>query len=249
MLGYRIFRMLGIVFPESANPVTFSFLGVIMAFFLLGVVRDGFIGAFNPPRDTLAIFGMYQPAQVLRTWEFWRLMSFGLLHAGIIHLFFNGFAVSQVGPIIESHIGRSRMLVLITLGQLGAAVATHLWYFEFRHSNVPTVGASGWLFALIGYGIGGAQHFGVRGFVMRSFFLQWAMYGFLFGLFMGANNAAHFGGFAAGYLLGFVPIRQIPGRFTWNRVWMTAAGISGVIWVLTLGFMALSIGTQWNVRQ
>ena len=141
------------------------------------------------------------------------------------------------------------MFVVLTTTQWTAALASTLYDCEYLHiPYASTGGASGWLFGLIGYGIGGWHNLGPRGAMMKSFFWRWAMYGFVFGIMLGANNAAHAGGLAGGYVLGLIPAMQGPHRFPWNRFWITGAWISAVIWAVTLGFMALSIITQWNVE-
>ena len=44
------------------------------------------------------------------TGEWWRLFSAMFLHAGLIHLAFNGYALYIVGGVVEQELGRWRMV-------------------------------------------------------------------------------------------------------------------------------------------
>mgnify|MGYP003884193297 CR=1 FL=1 len=83
------------------------------------------------------------------------------------------------------------MLVLITVTQLTAAIASHYYYYNYRSEMMAiTAGASGWLFGLIGYGI---AHFHRQTGVLKDYqhqLIKWGIYSLIFGYIIGANNAA-----------------------------------------------------------
>ena len=241
LTAYRVFRLAGLVTPASAMGTVMAFLLVIAVNFVLTLLMQGGSG---PTTDTAHVFGAWYATMSVLSRDGWRALAFGLTHAGILHFAFNTFALSQVGPVIEEHIGRVRMLVLITVTQLSAAVATSFWYGAMGNSGVVTVGASGWLFGLIGFGITYFRGGGSAG-AYRSFLIRWAIYGFVFGLLMGANNAAHAGGLAAGLLLGLAPGAHMR-RPLWTRFWQVAGAASAVAWVFTIAMLAHSIVTGWG---
>jgi rhomboid protease GluP len=164
-----------------------------------------------------------------------------------MHIGFNLFALSQVGPVVEDRIGPRRMLVLITVTQIAAAIASHLYYFTYLQAmHASTVGASGWLFGLIGFGI--AHLSNQTGYVRdyRDQLVKWGVYSLVFGFVLGANNAAHVGGLIAGLLMGSIPEPRRQVAVYFNAVWNVAAAVSAVLWIVTLAYLGHSIVTGWT---
>ncbi|MDX9974749.1 MAG: rhomboid family intramembrane serine protease [FCB group bacterium] len=244
---YRIRRLLGLMSPGNTAVTVYLFLFAIMVIYLLQILKQGPSALISPNRITLLVFGGWNPYSILLGHEYWRMLSFGIVHAGILHILFNGLALTQVGPTIEEETGPGRMLTIITLTQLAAAIGSHVWYINIQQNpHATTVGASGWLFGLIGYGIGHYYRSGER--TRRDFFVQWAIYGLLFGLlFPGINNAAHVGGMVGGMLLGAVPSPLRRHERFWNPVWTAGFWISAALWLITLGFMARYMIMYWSV--
>lgn len=244
MTGYRLHRLLGLMLPAEAPVTNTLFLSVMILIFGLELAMGGFGSGFltGPPREVLHSLGAWTAQWAVADGQFWRFLSFGLIHAGIIHMGFNGYALSLIGPLVEAQIGRSRMLVLITATQIAAGVASYIWYFQLRgNPAVLTVGASGWLFGLIGFGAAHFHRLGATGKMHRDFFIKWAIAGILFGLVIGfANNAAHVGGLLAGILLGLLPegTRRAPLP---THLWTIAAWLSLALWLATLLLMARSV--------
>jgi membrane associated rhomboid family serine protease len=76
----------------------------------------------------------------------WRMFSSMFLHASILHLGFNMYALWAFGPTLEARYGGPRYLALyIASGLCGSAGALAL-----SAVNQPTVGASGAIFGLLG---------------------------------------------------------------------------------------------------
>jgi membrane associated rhomboid family serine protease len=78
--------------------------------------------------------------------EYYRLITSAFLHAGVLHILFNMFALAQIGPILENTLGRARYLALYLLSALGGSVAAYL----LAPPGQPSVGASGAIFGLFG---------------------------------------------------------------------------------------------------
>jgi rhomboid protease GluP len=248
MAGYRVSRLLGFHSPGGGAPISYAFLTVIAFTFMLSILRDGFTGLFRPSSETFLIFGGFVAEVLILPPAWWRVLAFGLAHIGLIHVLFNGFALSQIAPIVERNVGSARMLVVITLTQIGAAVGTFIWYGMVLGQPGFTAGASGWLFGLIGYGISYFRSAGGSGSDISSALVRWAIYGFIFGLLVpNINNAAHGGGFLVGLALGTLPagspmLERRPGAG-----WMAAAGVSALLWLGAAGMLALSIFVNWSV--
>lgn len=249
LLGYRLFRLLGIVVPQGSPIVVGGFIFLMVLIFGLGFAMEGISAMARPSNHALKTFGAWSWLWAMADGEYWRYLSFGLCHGGALHIGFNTFALIQVGPPIEERIGPWRMLALITVSQVAAGVASLIWYYHLR--NLPqliTVGASGWLFGIIGFGIGYfSNHVGAaRDY--RNMLIQWAIYALLFGLVIGANNAAHVGGLLAGLALSAVPERGRERSRPVRAIWNAGAAASALAWLVTGVFLAHSITTGWADR-
>jgi membrane associated rhomboid family serine protease len=82
--------------------------------------------------------------------EQWRLFTAIFLHAGLIHLAMNGYALWAFGNIVEQELGKARFLAIFLIGGLFASVAS----FTFGVPTIPGVGASGAIFAIFGAFVG-----------------------------------------------------------------------------------------------
>ena len=80
------------------------------------------------------------------TGEWWRLFSAMFLHAGLLHIAFNSYALYIVGGVVEQELGRWRFAVLYAVTGLCASVAS----YGIGSPLIPSVGASGAIFGLFG---------------------------------------------------------------------------------------------------
>jgi membrane associated rhomboid family serine protease len=79
----------------------------------------------------------------------WQLVSYGFLHGGFQHLFFNMFALYMFAPDIERLTGPNRFLVYYLVCVVSAAVAQLAVLKLMGSPPVPTVGASGGVFGVL----------------------------------------------------------------------------------------------------
>ncbi len=83
----------------------------------------------------------------------WQVLSYGFLHGGFGHLFFNMLGLWMFGAELERLWGQRRYAHFLLAGVLAAAAA-QLLVTALTGSRTPTVGASGALFALLlGFGM------------------------------------------------------------------------------------------------
>ncbi len=78
----------------------------------------------------------------------WQVLTYAFLHGGIVHLFFNMLGLWMFGSELERLWGQRRYWQFLLAGVLAAAVA-QMGVTALTGSRVPTVGASGGLFALL----------------------------------------------------------------------------------------------------
>jgi membrane associated rhomboid family serine protease len=94
---------------------------------------------------TLVQDGVVYHWDVLAHGEAYRFITSMFLHAGIIHLALNMWALWVVGRVIEQALGPARFLGLYLVAGLGGSLAVYLFT-----GPGPTVGASGAIFGLFG---------------------------------------------------------------------------------------------------
>lgn len=78
--------------------------------------------------------------------EWWRLFTSGFLHYGLIHIAVNMFSLWVIGRDLEILLGKVRFLAVYLISMLGGSAAVYL----FSDPGVPTVGASGAIYGLLG---------------------------------------------------------------------------------------------------
>jgi membrane associated rhomboid family serine protease len=85
--------------------------------------------------------------------EPWQLVSYGFLHGGFNHLFFNMFAVWMFGTTLEKSWGSQRFAVFYATCVIGAGIV-QLLVQQLEGGLYPTIGASGGVFGLLlAYGV------------------------------------------------------------------------------------------------
>lgn len=188
--------------PLSATQtIIYVNLALFTLMIMMGAVQSGGIPPLlNPPGRLLVKFGAQYWPLVVYEGQWWRCLTYAFTHGGLIHIGFNMVVLYQVGPMIEFAIGRANFIVLYTLAALVATAAGYLW-----HPMVVVVGASGSLFGLIGFSIAYFHRIGTDAALQqRNFMVQWALFAFIFGFMVGADNAAHLGGAITGAALGMI---------------------------------------------
>lgn len=235
LLGYRVGRLFGFMVPQSAPHVITAFAALCALLFLVNILLEGIGSAISPDGEMLYLLGGLFIDGDTGQFDWWRMMTFGLVHAGIIHIAFNGYAMMVLSSMTEVHLGAKRTVVLITASQLGASFASWFWNYHLHHESIYTVGASGWVTGLLGYAIVYTWSLGAAGVAYRRQLTQWALYILLFGFFMGANNMGHIGGAVAGATVGLVYNRRGRTSPAETLAWDVAFWISVVIWVSSIG--------------
>lgn len=216
-------------------------IGLNVTLFALMVLHGvslgvGLQGLLRPPTQLLLAWGGQLWPLVLNYDQWWRCLTYAYTHGGIIHLGFNMMVLYQVGPLLENELGGVRFFVLYTLTALTATLADLVW-----HPGVPVVGASGSLFGLIGFAAVYYHRMGPAGEGIRNFMLKWALFAFVFGLLVGADNAAHLGGALGGAVFGLLLPLGARGRRASARLF-NLLGIGCLLATLAaLGWMLSSL--------
>lgn len=192
-----------------SRPATAIFLVVLVGVYALEVALGG-----STDVGVLIRLGANVPALVLDG-QPWRLFTSIFLHIGIVHILLNGWALYQLGGLVETFVGPSRMLaVALGSGLVGSAAST-AWHVWTQNPGI-SAGASGAVFGLLGALVGlllsRRNDLRAEGRSLLSSLLLWAGLNVYLGLSTpGIDNAAHFGGAVTGFLVGyFVLLRRRP---------------------------------------
>jgi membrane associated rhomboid family serine protease len=130
--------------------------------------------------------------------EYYRMVSYGFLHSGFLHIAFNMWFIWVLGNMLEPALGTVRFVALYFAAMLCGAFAVLL-----LEPNSVTVGASGAAFGLLGAAIVEARSRGID--IWASGLAPIAVINFLFTfLFPGISVGGHVGGFAGGLLVGAI---------------------------------------------
>ncbi len=190
----------------------------------------------SPPTQLLVAWGGQFWPWVFQHGEWWRCLTYAFTHGGIIHIGFNMVVLYQVGPLIESQIGKARFILLYTLTALTATALGYYW-----HPMVPVVGASGSLFGLIGFAITYYHRMGPAGENIRNFMFKWAVYAFVFGLLVGADNAGHLGGGIGGAVFGLILPQGFRIGGMADRIFKLLAALCVAALAYSLTMLAISL--------
>ena len=140
----------------------------------------------------------------------WQLLTYGFLHAGPAHLFFNMLALYMFGGDVEQLLGSRRYLIYYLLCVIGAAVTQLVVMGNIDRPPVPTIGASGGVFGLLlAFGMAFPQRRIILLFppIPMPAWLFVTLYGLLelylgvTGTSQGVAHFAHLCGMVAGFLL------------------------------------------------
>ncbi|HZP90644.1 MAG TPA: rhomboid family intramembrane serine protease [Actinomycetota bacterium] len=183
--------------------VTRALLLALIAGFVLEVLTGGPRALFEgPSSERLFDLGaMYPPAIALGQW--WRLVTAMFLHAGLLHIAFNGYALWLFGNVVEDEFGSlPTALIFFVTGFLASATS-----YAFGPVADLGVGASGAIFGIFGAFI--AYNYRRRHLAMAAANLRTAMLLIVLNalLALGLSTIdwrAHVGGLVSGVAAGFV---------------------------------------------
>jgi membrane associated rhomboid family serine protease len=132
--------------------------------------------------------------------EWWRWISSGFVHLGVVHIGMNMLVLYMFGRELEPLLGRARFALIYGVSLLGASALVSL----LSPQNHPTGGASGGVYGLIAayVAIAVSLRLPVRSLVLQAG--AWLVAGFFIA---GLSWQGHLGGAVAGGLTTAVIIR------------------------------------------
>jgi membrane associated rhomboid family serine protease len=215
----------------SSAPATFVLIAINAAVFL-AEIASGSGGFYNIQGSSIVFdYGLFGP--LVREGEWYRLLTSGFLHAGLLHVGFNMFALFFLGRILEPSIGMPRFLAVYFASLFGGAFGALL-----LDPNALTIGASGAIFGIFGATFVIARGRGFDAVASSIGVVLLINLAFSFGA-ANISLGGHLGGLAAGVLCGAAIIAGDRGRLGENRFAVEMAVAVGVALLAILGALAI----------
>lgn len=202
--------------PEGrVTPATHLVLGVLVGFFILGLV------AHSSRSDFLGWMQLETPGA-----QPWQWLTYALLHGDFWHLLGNGLLLWWVGPLVEAEHGRGGLARILVLGTLAGAVAWFLTGLGGGKESI-IIGASAAVLAAMALGLDGREDESVT--LLLFFFLpvtlkvRWVM------AFIWVTAVC---GWA---------FSELPGRHDWSAwapAWSSSIAHSAHLGGLVVGWLA-----------
>jgi membrane associated rhomboid family serine protease len=165
------------------------------------------VGIIEPQGNELLAWGAnFKPLTTDGQW--WRLLTSVFVHAGLIHMAYNMFALFFIGPFLESSIGSKKFMIIYLLTGIIASITSLVF-----HDSTISVGASGAIFGI--YGLTASlmllkyldKNLTAMLWVSVAIFIGLNL---IMGLSGGIDMAAHLGGLISGFIIGitYFPLKK-----------------------------------------
>jgi len=191
----------------GAEPrATYALIAINVVAFMIEAASGAGSVAFGGTGGLVANLAVYGPGIAVGEW--WRIVTGGFLHAGILHLGLNMLVLWILGRLLEPAIGTPKFLgvyfAALLAGSFGALLLT---------PDSPTVGASGAIYGLMGATIVVARERGVQRIAQEIGI--WLVLNIVITFSVsGISIGGHLGGLAAGVICGFA-VSRLPEQGQW----------------------------------
>lgn len=175
---------------RAAAPFSYGVIAVAVAVFAV---------TFLLPDIGRVLFAYGRQAnELVGQGQWWRLLSATLLHAGLMHVAFNMYALYLFGPVMEREVGTVPFAALYVAGALAGGAAYYL-----ADPTGQAVGASGAIFALFGAWLAAAirSRHTTAGRANLKTLLVLLGINLAISFLPGIAWQAHLGGFVAGFAI------------------------------------------------
>jgi rhomboid protease GluP len=183
-------------------------IGINVVIFILQYISTVALGG-----DLLAAVGEKSNSMIIQG-QFWRLFTPMFLHASILHIGFNMYALYILGRGLERFYGHGRFLVLYLLSGFCGNV------LSFLFAAAPSLGASTAIFGLLGaegvFLYQNRELFGNNAQRALMNVVMIAAINLIFGLSPGIDNWGHIGGLVGGTIFAWYagPMLRVQGSYT-----------------------------------
>src|SRR5438105_6116806 len=128
---------------RGAPSVTMTLIAINVIVFVAEILTGG--QGLNGVSGVVVNNGYLDGPDIVHGHQYWRLITGGFLHEGFLHILFNMLFLWIMGPQLEPAIGRFNFAVVYFVSLLAGSFGALLF-----QPQVPTLGASGALFGILG---------------------------------------------------------------------------------------------------
>jgi membrane associated rhomboid family serine protease len=210
----------------SAPSVTMTLIALNVIVFVAEFVTGGPL--INGSSGVVVNDGVLFGPSIVHQHEYWRLITSGFLHDGLLHILFNMFFLWIVGPQLETAIGSVNFAVVYFVSLLAGSFGALLF-----QPHVPTLGASGALFGLLGALMVVAYDRGIS--IWRSGLGPILVINLVFSLAVrNISIGGHLGGFVGGVIAGWLVVqlsqrRRLPAAAMAGCAVVAVASVAGAL--------------------
>jgi len=172
--------------------------------------------------DNVALwaFGAKFGPSIWREHQWWRLVTAGFLHGGLMHIGMNSWVLYDLGAQVEQVYGTPRYLSVYFMATVGG-----FWLSAYMNPGLSigsSAGITGLLGAMIAFGVANRTSIGKE---IRNYYVRWVVYILALGLYPGfsIDNWAHLGGLAAGFGVAYLAGTPVHSTRTQDAVWKAVA--------------------------
>ncbi|HLE62080.1 MAG TPA: rhomboid family intramembrane serine protease [Pyrinomonadaceae bacterium] len=218
-----------------SRPYKFTIVLLILNFFVFLMMWESsgmtLHALWEIPEHVLVAYGAKVNSWINEKHQWWRFVTPIFIHVNLPHVLVNMYSLWMVGPYVEKLYGSARFVVFWVVTGLAGVTASYLTVvdsgppmgslgrFLLKTQDVPSAGASGALFGLVGvlfvFGIkfrhelpeGFKRAFGtgMLPIILINLFIGYVGRGFI-------DNAAHLGGLISGAALAVAVQYRRPGE-------------------------------------
>ncbi len=219
-------KKLAKIFSPKKPVITYALIVLNIMIYLYMLLYDG---------DGSLSYNLANNYISLRSGKYYTLITSMFLHADIIHIAFNMYALYILGPQVEKYYGKCKFLLIYFL----SGILGNIFSCVFMDSNVFSIGASGAIFGLLGSIAYFTYYYRatLQG-LLRSQVVPVILLNLVIGLLIpGIDVSAHLGGLIGGVLISMAIGIGDKGR--------RSDQINGIIvYVLMMAFMVYMIFTK-----
>lgn len=185
--------------------------------------------------DSINYFTGATAREQLLNGQFWRLITYQFLHAGILHLFFNMYALVYIGLMLEHKLGRWKYVFIYLVSGICGGLLSAVY-----HDTGYMVGASGAIMGLFGAFMAlllskAFERNATKALLISTLFVVAIM------LINGSlkervDNAAHIGGLFAGFIISYLLYNDTLGK--WKASAMIRYALVGCL-TFVFGFIVI----------
>jgi len=191
---------ISIDYLKKKAPVTLAIIAVNLTIFIVSFL-------FGYERQLIILGGMAPIELVLASGEYWRFFTSMFIHSGAMHVIFNMIILLHAGGYLEPYMGQKNFAVFYLLSGLLVS------FFSGIFTNSLSVGASGAIFALLGFILYFDLQARKSGHKTSSLILPLVVINMIITIIIPrVSFVGHFSGLVIGYLFAYYRHRSILGK-------------------------------------